>query len=435
MPTLTKTELRRAIGGLIDEAAPGEFRTITADAGGSSTTLVAKAYLLAVPDDPAIFVGGFFRRNSGTVAQCTAFSQSTWTATVTDWGTAPTDGEVLEFWRNYHPAQVDAAIDDFWRAHKRLLWVPTSEVRHVHEPEFPWMSLPATWTGFTALQTGTYRTGAVALVQIRPALLQKRQLLGDVAANTRVSQSFSFTADRFLKYVAFQLWRVGSLAGKTITLAIQGNSGGNPDGTDIATATISGDDISQSPEWRVFTLSNPVFLDKNTTYHAVLRTDLTLPSTAYLYIGTTDGDDDYADGTMKRYNGSTWSALNVDAFFALYEEPPYWWEVTRSRIHVEPLRGYSVDYNTAWSIRQGNLIRLIGIREPAQPSATAELEIPFAWAMYSIAFSLVAARLKDRQSDLENMDVRLRTWGAMSAGERMTVVRPRPEGTKLIVAY
>ena len=73
-----------------------------------------------------------------------------------------------------------------------------------------------------------------------------------------------------------------------IVLAIQADSGGSPDGTDIDTASIDGSGLSTSFGDETFTFSSAVATTANTTYWMVLRRSSTLD----------DSNDYVADGSV-----------------------------------------------------------------------------------------------------------------------------------------
>lgn len=421
---------------MIDDENPFAPKTFVASAGAAAT--VSSTMLSNIPNDPNIFVGAVLRNAVREDRIVTAYAAPTLTV-ASNWGTNPVANDVIEVYRGIHPTQIDNEIRNAWLKLRRKLWVASSQVRFLHEQDQPFLSLPDTWLALTDVQIGSGTVGSYgvldALIQVRSAYLSRQQNFFDVAANTRIAQSFSLSADSWVRFVAFQVWKVGSPT-YNLTLSVQTNAAGAPSGTNVGgTVSIAASDILSTPEWRVFELPYPIRLSASTTYWLELR-----PSTGsadasnFLIVGMAEDDAAYADGSASRYSGAAWSALSNDCQFAVYSELPYWYTVLPNQWVPTPGRRLGLNADLTWSIDNGVPIRLVGIRYPNEPDETNDIELPFDLLATTVAFTLVAARQKGRTNDNEAMDVRLRTWAAMMSSAEGTAINPWPSNARKVRA-
>ena len=434
---ITKTDVRRAVATMMDDENPFAPKTFVASAGAAAT--VSSTMLSNIPNDPNIFVGAILRNAVREDRLVTAYAAPTLTV-ASNWGTNPVATDVIEVYRGIHPTQIDNEIRNAWLKLRRRLWIASSQVRFLHEQDQPFLSLPETWLALTDVQIGAGIVGSFGVLDsivgpIRSSYLSRQQNFFDVAANGRVAQSFSLTADTWVRFVAFQVWKVGTPT-YNVTLSVQTSAAGAPSGTNVGgTVNIAASDILSTPEWRVWELPYPIRLSANTTYWLELRPASGSASTTnFLILGMAEDDAAYADGSASRYGGAAWTALSNDCQFALYGELPYWYSVLPNQWATTPGRRLGLDAELTWSISNGVPLRLVGIRYPDEPDETNEVELPFDLLTSTVAFTLVAARQRGRTNDNEAMDIRLRTWAAMMSSAEGTAINPWPSNARKIRA-
>jgi len=121
---------------------------------------------------------------------------------------------------------------------------------------------------------------------------------------------------------SLKLWlkKVGGPGGN-LSISIQGDSAGDPDGTPVSDGTselVAASGISTSYGWIEFTFATPPTLSASTTYWLVLETTDSASATNYVTWGSDGSAPSYADGEMKHYIAA-WAAEGKDAVFDIFE--------------------------------------------------------------------------------------------------------------------
>lgn len=141
--------------------------------------------------------------------------------------------------------------------------------------------------------------------------------LKDTGAGVQLAQEFVPTLSTSVQRVLLYMRRIGSSTGD-LTLQIQGNTGGLPNGTVLGTSTtVPVNGLPLSLDWVVFEFPTHVPVVSGTIYHIVLS------GSGYTYVSTVTevnwGADQsspgYASGDAETYNGATWSAVSPAADF------------------------------------------------------------------------------------------------------------------------
>lgn len=150
---------------------------------------------------------------------------------------------------------------------------------------------------------------------------------GDIAANTRLSVQIIPQAEITSDDIRLILRKVGSPTGN-LTVEVQGDSAGDPDGTAITNGTsnnVAMSGLATSYGESTFAFASAFTLAAGTTYHLVLKRSDAVNASDYVEVlGITN---DYANFVGKKYSGSAWSSGSL-----IYAE-------------VQPTTGYS---RTAW---------------------------------------------------------------------------------------
>lgn len=95
---------------------------------------------------------------------------------------------------------------------------------------------------------------------------------------------------------------------------------GLPDGVDLASGTINGNNISTSDTWNTITFDSPITLDPDTTYAIVLTTP-DEPPAAYIIIKYDATSPTYANGSFGANtlaSGYIWVLTAYDLMFETY---------------------------------------------------------------------------------------------------------------------
>ncbi len=134
---------------------------------------------------------------------------------------------------------------------------------------------------------------------------------GDVSANTRFSVQIKPYSAITSTDVRLFLQKEGSPTGN-LTIEIQGDSSGDPDGTAITNGTsntVAMSGIATAFEETTFTFASAFTLAANTLYHIVLkRSDAVNASDFVSVLGIAN---DYANFVGKKYSGSAWSSHSL----------------------------------------------------------------------------------------------------------------------------
>lgn len=130
----------------------------------------------------------------------------------------------------------------------------------------------------------------------------------------KIAQSFSLTeavAEWDVHEISLRIRRVGTIT-DNITVGIQGDSGGAPNGVYGDYETVDGTELPTELDWHSFDLAGDQTLTYGTTYWLVIERSGANDPNNYYEVGV-DEDNGYANGTMKLYDGSAWQNRNVPA--------------------------------------------------------------------------------------------------------------------------
>lgn len=125
------------------------------------------------------------------------------------------------------------------------------------------------------------------------------------SGKTKLAVAFTQTGARQVKKIYLMLKQAGTIAAdKVLTLTIEGDSTGDPDGSAIGTAgTVLAASVGSSYGWVEFTFSIPVDLADATAYHLVLTSNYSASDTNYIaWQGLTVG----SGGNAEDYAPSSW---------------------------------------------------------------------------------------------------------------------------------
>jgi hypothetical protein len=136
-----------------------------------------------------------------------------------------------------------------------------------------------TWDG--KIQASPPPAETVDCQQMTPGTTEN--ILRDGAAsNLELAAAFTTGAGgNTIREIKLMLKKIGTVvSGKILTLEIQGDTAGDPDGTAVQTAdTVQTDDIGSSFALVTFTFKDPIDLTAATKYHAVLGGDYATSAT------------------------------------------------------------------------------------------------------------------------------------------------------------
>lgn len=142
--------------------------------------------------------------------------------------------------------------------------------------------------------------------------------LGDVGANTyqaiKILPRSAVTSTQILVYLKKEAAPVDNL-----TLEIQGDSGGSPDGTAITNGTsntIGGGAVTTTAfTLQTFNFASAFSLTSGTTYWIVFKRSGAVDAVNYYYIDCYS--EEYASFSGKTYDGSSWGAAAVFPYFEM----------------------------------------------------------------------------------------------------------------------
>lgn len=126
-------------------------------------------------------------------------------------------------------------------------------------------------------------------------------------ATDKLAQGVQFATAGKLEFIDPVLDRDAALTGR-VWFSIQADSAGNPSGTPLATTDkLDASSLSTVNAFVRFVFRTPYTVATSTQYHLVMEGDYTRSDTATIsWRGVTAGG--YANGSAKKYNGTTWSA-------------------------------------------------------------------------------------------------------------------------------
>lgn len=382
----TGADLRRAILGLVDQLNSYVPRTFTV-ASATSTSITSND-LSELPDDPTLLKGGYVRKPDGQVRLVQDFDSGTGTVTLNN-GTIPTAGQVVEFSREWHPAQVDSAITAAYNEIKKKMWIADERVWATRATGSHIFKLPTDFAGISQIQ---YAGSA----QNTPATLT-----GYLALTSTRTASYTPTVDVWLRYLSVTL---KGPASSDVTVSIVGVTG--------ASGTVAAADIPTNPQPFVVDFGTAVLLSANTTY------------TVQVAAGTG------ASVGVDTNNAVVWSGFQEQGDW--YELPNMLWALEPIRkLHLmDTQRNASVYNSTGYFLPYTQMVKLLGVRYPDAPDDDEELEVPWDWMLYKVAFNLMAPHFSQYSEEKE--DDRARIWAAnMTLAEQ--AILPWPAGTRKII--
>jgi hypothetical protein len=200
------------------------------------------------------------------------------------------------------------------------------------------VSTTAYWTALT-----TWPTKKIHRAQ---RLAETGLATGSASSNVRRAQSFTTTSAFSLYSVALSLQKTGAPTDDW-TVAIQADSAGVPDGTDLGTAVRASGAIVAEKHWEVFTLSSPLALSNATKYHIVLRRAGDTPDVANYFNWYRANTDVYASHGGRSYSGA-WSVEAANDFgFVLFEQTTELYSVVQDTGATPKVRVVKADSATA----------------------------------------------------------------------------------------
>jgi hypothetical protein len=180
-----------------------------------------------------------------------------------------------------------------------------------------------TWTFYCGTAYRYYRINMTdkqeAFGSTREYVIQEIEMMEAAtwtAENSQLAQSFVSTG-YYVKTVNLWLKKVGSPTGN-LTVEIQGDSGGSPDGTAITYGTsdaVAASTLTTSYGWITFTFTSQPTLSAATTYWIVLKTTDSVSEVDYVVWGADGSTPGFTDGEMKAYASAAWAAESKDACF------------------------------------------------------------------------------------------------------------------------
>ena len=143
-------------------------------------------------------------------------------------------------------------------------------------------------------------------------------LSSGTGVDTALSVQYVPTTTGQLKYVWFNLGKTGSPAG-TLTVYVQGDTGGLPDGTAIGTSAAVNveTDVTATADWVQFTFATPVDLTASDTYHFVLKASYSASTTAYV---SANSDTLTSGGNAEVCNAGAWANVATSSFMAMSQQ-------------------------------------------------------------------------------------------------------------------
>ena len=135
-----------------------------------------------------------------------------------------------------------------------------------------------------------------------------------------LAQGFTTTSATYVKSISFLFYQNGAQTSlpSTVTIGIQGNSAGSPDGNVIASATVATSTIPIGGQTYTATFSTPALLSASTQYFAYVDCP-TCSATKYFIVALQDTNP-YSGGALVSKNvGGTWAGQSSgeDASFTV----------------------------------------------------------------------------------------------------------------------
>ena len=178
------------------------------------------------------------------------------------------------------------------------------------------------------------------------------ELREGATTNVKLAQTFDTDTTGFVEFVDIRLFRQAAVSGR-IWATIEALSGGDPDGTPLATSDkIKVDALPVSSGFIRIPFRSPASLTAGTTYALVLQGDYTASATVNI-VWRSNSAGGYAAGIAKTYNGTAWSDIagHDFAFKVFVTIPPTELSLPAGYADGSALLGYV--YNDSGSDLQG----------------------------------------------------------------------------------
>jgi hypothetical protein len=141
-------------------------------------------------------------------------------------------------------------------------------------------------------------------------------VFGDFDFNQWAAQSFQLSSAATISSVSLYLQNVHASVDLGVSVEIQADSGGNPDGTALAVSFEHDIVASAGRAWHSFSfIGGGPSLSASTTYWIVVKPDFSFDDQIGWYRDEAGG---YGSGTLKTYDPTTWTDTGDDAYFRLY---------------------------------------------------------------------------------------------------------------------
>lgn len=149
-------------------------------------------------------------------------------------------------------------------------------------------------------------------LDVRPGGSTETGLRLGAADNILLAASYTPSENEHIKEIHLLLVKAGTItSGKVVSVSIQGDSSGDPDGTALGTsANVETDTIGSSARWIKFTFTNHVQLVANTAYHVVLTGDYTVSGTNYVAWVS----DSVSSGGNQEIKDASWADVATQNF-------------------------------------------------------------------------------------------------------------------------
>lgn len=198
---------------------------------------------------------------------------------------------------------------------------------------------------------GTTPVPIVILNDFRQWLVGNNVLnLGNVSGNTRQSIKFKGYASTTSTQIKVVMKKVGSPT-DDLTLEIQGDSGGSPDGTAITNGTsntLGGGSVTTQLVEYTFTFASAFTLAANTTYWLVFKRSGATNGSNYYQIADWEITS-YGNFSSKVYNGGSWSANTALPYFYIIPTTGGSASIWKSDANIQGLHfchGYCIENGT-----------------------------------------------------------------------------------------
>jgi len=132
------------------------------------------------------------------------------------------------------------------------------------------------------------------------------ELREGATTNVLIGASFTQTNTASVKSVFLYLKKNGTVTETDLTLTIETDSSGDPDGTALGTATVSTDNVAATYGWIEFVFTNAVDLTAAGSHWYVLQSDYTASATNNVAWRASSGLT--SGGNQSLENGTSWTA-------------------------------------------------------------------------------------------------------------------------------